>query len=322
MKKWCSCTVKSATEIQHNASHPIGGDRMFKPSILRQLDHTKISPARAQDATTKTRAIFLLAAKKPPYLVYCNPFYDHAGCGNIFSVNADGSLKENVQNYEYSPQSAIHGMVFDPSEEYLYSADMWANRIWTHRKDPSTGLLETVGSLEASEDHDQPRWVAMHPSGNYLYALMEHGNTLAEYVIDPSSHLPVWTYRSFPLVPRFLVQKGPKLYRADVCVLSHTGKYLFATSRSNAAGTPGYISIFALSAEGSIERQMALQPTTTGGGHSNAVAPCDWSDEWIALTDDEVGFLEIYRWDGDWLARVARCEVKEPGFGMNAVWWD
>jgi carboxy-cis,cis-muconate cyclase len=77
-----------------------------------------------------------------------------------------------------------------------------------------------------------------------------------------------------------------------------------------------------LSAEGSIERQMALQPTSTSGGHSNAVAPCDWCDEWIALTDDELGFLEIYRWDGEWLTRIARCEVREPGFGMNAVWWD
>lgn len=25
-------------------------------------------------------------------------------------------------------------MVFDPQEEYLYSADMWANKIWTHKK--------------------------------------------------------------------------------------------------------------------------------------------------------------------------------------------
>jgi hypothetical protein len=41
----------------------------------------------------------------------------------------------------------------------------------------------------------------------------------------------------------------------------------------------------------------------------------------MALTDDEVGFVEMYRRDEKWLARVARCEVKEPGFGMNAVWY-
>lgn len=119
-----------------------------------------------------------------------------------------------------------------------------------------------------------------------------------------------------------LVERSPKMYRADVCTVTPSGNYLFATSRSNKAGVTGYISAFKLSSEGSIERQMCLSPTSTSGGHSNAVAPCDWSDEWLALTDDEQGFIEIYRWDGEWLARVARCDVKEPGFGMNAVWLD
>ena len=157
---------------------------------------------QASSADTRTRAIYLLPAKMAPYHVYCNPFYEHAGLGSIFSVDSDGALKECIQNYNYSPQSAIHGMVFDPQEEYLYSADMWANKIWCHAKDLASGKLELVGFVEAPKDHDQPRWVAMHPSGKYLYALMEHGNTLAEYVIDPRTRLPVHTYRSFPLVPK------------------------------------------------------------------------------------------------------------------------
>jgi carboxy-cis,cis-muconate cyclase len=112
------------------------------------------------------------------------------------------------------------------------------------------------------------------------------------------------------------------MYRADVCTVTQSGNYLFATSRANKAGVTGYISAFKLSPEGAVERQMCLSPTSTSGGHSNAVSPCDWSDEWLALTDDEQGFVEVYRWDGEWLARVARCDVKEPGFGMNAIWYD
>ena len=118
------------------------------------------------------------------------------------------------------------------------------------------------------------------------------------------------------------MQLQPEMYRADVCVLSSSGRYLFATSRSNKAGIPGYMSAFLLAGSGAIERQLCLQPTSSSGGHSNAVSPCAWSDEWLALTDDEVGFLEVYRWDGKWLARVARCEVNESGFGMNAIWYD
>lgn len=112
------------------------------------------------------------------------------------------------------------------------------------------------------------------------------------------------------------------MYRSDVCVLSHSKQYLFATSRANSFSLTGYIAAFKLGPEGNIERQISLSPTPTSGGHSNAVSPCDWSDEWLALTDDQEGGLEIYRWQGEFLARVARVEVKEPGFGMNAIWYD
>jgi 6-phosphogluconolactonase (cycloisomerase 2 family) len=91
-------------------------------------------------------------------------------------------------------------MVFDPSEEYLYSADMWADKIWTHKK-ASDGTLTLVGSVDAPSAGDHPRWVEMHPSGHYLYVLMEAGNRLGVYVIDEKTHLPVFTQNIYPLVP-------------------------------------------------------------------------------------------------------------------------
>jgi len=302
MKKWSSHAVKSITDIVHECSHPMDGD-----------------PAAA-NADTKTRAIFVLAAKKPPYNIYGNPFYEHAGYGNVFSVDKNGALEENIQNYEYSPQSAIHGMVFDPSETYLYSADMWANKIWTHRKDEKTGHLTLVGNVEAPDPKDHPRWVEIHPSGKYLYVLMEAGNRLAVYVIDEQTHCPVFTHITHPLIPPGI--PNPKMYRSDVVFVSQSGKYLYATSRANSFELTGYIAAFKLGPIGNVERQICLNPTPTSGGHSNAVSPCHWSDEWLALTDDQVGGLEIYRWHNEFLARVARIDVEEPGFGMNAIWYD
>jgi carboxy-cis,cis-muconate cyclase len=110
-------------------------------------------------------------------------------------------MDSNIQNYEYSPDSAIHGMVFDSLETYLYSADMWGNKIWTHRKDSQTGKLTLVGSVDAPAPGDHPRWVEIHPDGAYLYVLMEAGNNLAVYVIDQQTHMPVFTQLTHPLIP-------------------------------------------------------------------------------------------------------------------------
>lgn len=288
------------------------------------------APAQAKNAESNTRAIFLLAAKHPPYAVYANPFYNHAGFGNVFSVTDTGRLDSNMQNFPYQENTGIHGMVFDPTETYLYSADLTANKLWVHRKDDAPGAVPgtvtLVGSVDAPDPGDHPRWVAMHPSGRYLYALMEASNRLVEYVIDTAMRLPVPTHHSYPLIPPGIVARdratGQGLYRADVCAVSCSGRYLFASARANSFALQGYLAAFRLADSGRIERQLCLMPTPTSGGHSNAVAPCDWSDEWLAMTDDQEGWIEMYRWKEEFLHRVARLRIPEPGFGMNAIWYD
>ena len=42
-------------------------------------------------------------------------------------------MQANIQNYEYEPKAGVHGMVFDLTETYLYSADMGANKFWTQK---------------------------------------------------------------------------------------------------------------------------------------------------------------------------------------------
>jgi carboxy-cis,cis-muconate cyclase len=252
------------------------------------------------------------------------------------SSGGGGALAANLENYPYHPDAGIHGMVFDPAGVFLYSADMGTNRLWVHRRVgradravvPASGAesspeLELVGSVSAPGPNDKPRWVAMHPSGRYLYALMEKGNRICEFVIDPATHLPVFTHRHYPLIPPGIPDRDRwTQYRSDVCAVSHSGRYLFASSRANSFDLTGYVAAFRLSPEGAIESQICLNPTPTSGGHSNAVAPSDWTDEWVAITDDQEGWLEIYRWQDEFLARVCRVRVEEPGFGMNAIWYD
>lgn len=183
MKKWSSYAVSKPDTISHSTSVPFG------------------APVEEAHLPEKnTRAIFVLAAQKPPYCVYGNTFYDHALYGNVWSVDETGAIDKHVQDYEYAPHSGVHGMVFDPKEEYLYSADMKANGVWTHKK-KENGSVELVDFVDAPKKSDQPRWVEMHSSGRYLYALMEAGNNLAVYVIDEKTRKPVFTGITYPLVP-------------------------------------------------------------------------------------------------------------------------
>jgi len=89
-------------------------------------------------------------------------------------------------------------MVFDPTETYLYSADLRGNKVWTHKKD-AQGQLSLVHCVDAPDPGDHPRWVALYQ--NYLYVLMEAGNRLAVYVIDEQSHIPVFIHITYPLIP-------------------------------------------------------------------------------------------------------------------------
>lgn len=66
----------------------------------------------------------------------------------MFSVDETGKLLENIQNAELEERSAIHGMVFDADEEYLYSADMWENRVWCHRKVSSFFFIVCFGGSD------------------------------------------------------------------------------------------------------------------------------------------------------------------------------
>ncbi|TQW08710.1 carboxy-cis,cis-muconate cyclase [Cordyceps javanica] len=296
---------------------------------------------------SNTRAIFLLAARRPPHAVYCNPFYRHAGHGSVFAADpTTGALvgPAAAQHYPYQPDSGVHGMVFSPArgsddgdddddddgERFLYSADLSANKLWVHRRpDPSRPEVELVGGVDAPDARDHPRWVAMHPSGAHLYALMEKGNRICEYAVDNNGRdngtgMITYTGRHFPLIPPDIPERDRwTMYRGDVCAVSSSGRYLFASTRANSADKTGYLTALELAeADGRVERQILLRPTPTSGGHSNAVAPSDWSDEWLALTDDEQGWLEVYRWQDESLTRVARVRVPEPGFGMNAIWYD
>lgn len=104
--------------------------------------------------------------------------------------------------------------------------------------------------------------------------------------------------------------------------LSFSKSYLWATSRARQSDQVGYISAFTLSESGSIDSQIFLLPTTSSGGSENAVTPIDFSDQYVALTDSETGFLQVWKFNGKSAEVAATLALEDGGCCANTVWYD
>ncbi|ROV86992.1 hypothetical protein VSDG_10090 [Cytospora chrysosperma] len=292
---WASYTVENGTDLTYDTSLAIEGN------CTESLG---------------TRGIFIIAADKPPYNVYADPF---GNCANVLSVDSTGTLEANLQNISYYPGSGVHGMAFDPTGDYIYAADDLGNSIWTYKVDNTTGLLTFVNVIAAPTAGADPRHATVHPGGAYLYVVLEGSNQVAQYNIDPTTHIP-----QFNNVIYSLLHPGQNNsdFWSDEVAVTPDGRTLWATSRSLSDTINGTISAYSLAADGAIESQIFLTDTTTTGGLANAVTVPAWTSQYVALADAAVGIVQIWTIENNMGKIVAEVSLNDGGCCANAVWVD
>jgi len=104
--------------------------------------------------------------------------------------------------------------------------------------------------------------------------------------------------------------------------LSHSGRYLWASTRSRNATETGYISVFSVGSSGKVGERLFLKKSTGTGGAANAVRPSDWDDRWVANTDSALGVVEVWEFDGKTARVVASLGIRDTGCCATAVWYD
>lgn len=271
-------------------------------------------------------AIYIAAKPTEPYSVYGFDYWGTPGCGTVMSVDENGVLSEVIQDFEYLPESGVHGSAFNKDSTLLYAADTLGNKIWTQPIDQDTGKLgDTIDILEGPSEHAEPRHVSLHPSGKALYAVMEGSNEVGWYSIDHCTGKPHFR-EIYPLLPSNFTNDN---HWANEVAVSPSGKYAWATTRGR-TDHKGFISVFELDEnDGSIAKQNFLRETTSSGGVANVVTPSETDDRFVALTDNWLGFLEIWELaeDGMWTEPVARIDLADKGSDRyqsgccsNAVW--
>src|SRR5438132_6645264 len=122
-----------------------------------------------------------------------------------------------------------------------YTSKTNSKGIYVFRFDATTGQLSAIGVAAQTQD---PSWVAVHPSGKYLYAANEAGktSTVSAFAIDKKDG------------KLRLLNQLPSLGE-DPCYLSfdRTGKYVLVANYSS-----GTIAAFPILADGRLGEHTAL----------------------------------------------------------------
>jgi 6-phosphogluconolactonase len=123
-----------------------------------------------------------------------------------------------------------------------YTAKTNSKGIYEFDFDPATGKMSLVQVAAETKD---PSWVAVHPSGKYLYSVNETGkeSTVSAFSIDPKNG------------KLSLLNQLPSLGE-DPCYLSFdkTAKFLFVANY-----TSGNVAVFPILADGKLGEHTALQ---------------------------------------------------------------
>jgi 6-phosphogluconolactonase len=195
-----------------------------------------------------------------------------------------------------------------------YTTKTSSKGIYEFRFDAATGKMS---ALELAGESKDPSWVAVHPSGKYLYASNEMGktSTVSAFAIEPQSGKLT------------LLNELPALGE-DPCHLSfdRTGKFLFSANY-----TSGNVVVYPILADGRLGEHTALleDQGTTGPNtkrqdrsHAHWIAPSE-HNRFVYVADLGLDRVLVYKFDSrkgtlSQMPASASAELK-PGSGARHV---
>jgi carboxy-cis,cis-muconate cyclase len=162
---------------------------------------------------TGNNANFISTSTTSPYTVFGVSY--GGGCPTLaISVDDSGTLQSSFANATYNSAGGVHGTALSPNNDFLYSADDMGNAVWVHSYDSTTGTVEEVQYLEAATGMN-PRHLAVHPAGEWVYVVYEEGNSIASYTRDLSTGELTFTNTTYSLLPSGMFVLGGVVLSAN-----------------------------------------------------------------------------------------------------------
>lgn len=268
---------------------------------------------------------------------------------------ATGGFGEKLQQILFVPEDELeksdktrvglrygsHAVEFSLATGHAFIPVLGTDRIEMYTRDPVSGLLTHIASIPSprGDAHDGPRHLKVHPNGKILYCVTEHTNLVDAYAINPTSLTYLSSRSLLPPttdpahIPRF---RGDTLLLSPLTPSHPSPRVLFATTRGAKPADKGWLSVFALNADGTFaEGPGEHVETPTSGGKANALDLLPKGDKegegmWVLLTDDDDaaageagGGVRVLDWDG-W-GKGVRVVAGWPAPGDNGrdvVWME
>lgn len=182
-------------------------------------------------------ANYIAVSSVSPYTVYGTPY--STGCSSLaITVDDSGALQAVMANATYDSDAGVHGSDVSPDGGFFYSADDMGNGVWVHAVDETAGTVEEIQHLDADDGSD-PRHLAVHPNGDWVYVVYEAASSIAVYSRDNSTGMLTFTNTTYSLLPdgkishilggallEFLVTNSPNRIHKLILLLGRRGHLL------------------------------------------------------------------------------------------------
>lgn len=161
-----------------------------------------------------------IASQETPGRVYA--YAQHPTTGALLTITGSP--------FSISGQNSSYGVVIDPGNKYLYTANVSSNSISPYSINPRTGAL-TPGTPVAS-GAGGPNGLFFHPTGKFLYVSNYTGNSISGFSVS-STNGSLTALSDSPYLTG-----GPTTING--VVITSDGKFLYAASMGGNGGVVGY----------------------------------------------------------------------------------
>ena len=193
---------------------------------------------------------YLLAANYSSGSFRCFPILDNGGLGS--SIQTVHHYGQSVHP-ERQTEPHIHCILTDPTNYFVYAADLGADQIVTYTFNSNTGGIKKIhDGVTSLPPGSGPRHLYFHPRQSWVYLITELSNRIHCYKLDDESIL-IETQQS-NTIPE---SQKSESFAADI-IIDPLGLFLYASNRGHDS-----ISIFSIS---QIDGTLNYLTTKSAGG--------------------------------------------------------